>query len=140
MEYLDEMLAARLVQETQALAPQLAEWRRHLHQNPEVGFGTADTEAFVRAKLSEAGIELLDARLGVLGVIRAPHADGMVGLRGFWKPYLQGAREAARAIPHLKKPKFRLRNMPCYLLIEAWLFAGAFRYIGYRAARALKWK
>lgn len=62
------------------------------------------------------------------------------GLRGFWKPYLQGAREAARAIPYLKKPKFRLRNIPCYLLIEAWLFAGAFRYIGYRVARALKWK
>lgn len=81
MKYLDEMLAARLVQETQALAPQLAEWRRHLHENPEVGFGTADTEAFVREKLREAGIELLDARLGVLGVIRAPHADGMVGLR-----------------------------------------------------------
>ena len=81
MKYLDEKLVARLVQETQALAPQLAEWRRHLHQNPEVGFGTADTEAFVREKLSEAGIELLDARLGVLGVIRAPHANGMVGLR-----------------------------------------------------------
>ena len=41
MKYLDEKLVARLVQETQALAPQLAEWRRHLHQNPEVGFGTA---------------------------------------------------------------------------------------------------
>ena len=81
MKYLDEKLVARLVQETQALAPQLAEWRRRLHQNPEVGFGTADTEAFVREKLSEAGIELLDARLGVLGVIRAPHANGMVGLR-----------------------------------------------------------
>ena len=24
------------------------------------------------------------------------------GLRGFWKPYLQGAKEAARALPHLK--------------------------------------
>ena len=47
MKYLDEKLVARLVQETQALAPQLAEWRRHLHQNPEVGFGTADTEADV---------------------------------------------------------------------------------------------
>ena len=62
------------------------------------------------------------------------------GLRGFWKPYLQGAKEAARAIPHLKKPKFRLRNVPCYVLIELWLVAGVFRYIGYRAARALKWK
>lgn len=58
------------------------------------------------------------------------------GLRGFWTPYLKGAAEAARAIPHLKKPRFRWRDIPHYVLIELWLLADSFRYVGYRLGRA----
>lgn len=61
-------------------------------------------------------------------------------LRGFSRPYLQGAREALRVLPTLQKPKFRWKNLPNYLLIELWLCADAFRYVGYRAARLLKMK
>ena len=59
------------------------------------------------------------------------------GLRGFWTPYLKGAREAFAAIPKLEKPKFRLKNLPNYLLIELWLLADTFRYVDYRVRRAL---
>lgn len=60
------------------------------------------------------------------------------GLRGFWTPYIKGAREAFRAIPKVKKPKFRWRNLPHYALIELWLAADVFRYIGYRIMRFFK--
>lgn len=60
------------------------------------------------------------------------------GLRGFWTPYIKGAREAFRAIPKVKKPKFRWRNLPHYALIELWLAADVFCYIGYRIMRFFK--
>ena len=61
-------------------------------------------------------------------------------LRGFAKPYWQGAKEALRVIPTLQKPKFRWKNLPNYILIELWIIVDAFRYIGYRVGRFLKWK
>ena len=48
------------------------------------------------------------------------------------------AREAFRAIPKVKKPKFRWSNLPHYALIELWLAADVFRYIGYRIMRFFK--
>ena len=57
------------------------------------------------------------------------------GLRGFWTPYLKGAREAFAAIPKLDKPKFRLKNLPHYALIEVWLFWNCFTYASYRIRR-----
>lgn len=62
------------------------------------------------------------------------------GLRGFWTPYIKGAKEAFAAMPRIQKPKFRLRNLPNYILIELWLTVDVFRYILYRVRRALKWK
>lgn len=62
------------------------------------------------------------------------------GLRGFWTPYIKGAKEAFKAIPKIQKPKFRLQNLPYYLLIEAWLFVDIFRYLDYRIRRFLKLK
>lgn len=62
------------------------------------------------------------------------------GLRGFWTPYIKGAKEAFKAIPKIQKPKFRWRNLPHYILIEFWLFADIFRYLDYRIRRALKIK
>ncbi len=61
-------------------------------------------------------------------------------LRGFKNPYIKGAREAFAAIPKLQKPKFRMKNLPNYILIELWLIIGIFEYIIYRIKRALKLK
>ena len=61
----------------------------------------------------------------------------MFGLRGFWTPYIKGAKEAFRAIPKIQKPKFRLRNLPNYFLIEIWMIGNVFRYVDYRVRRAL---
>ena len=37
----------------------------------------------------------------------------------------------------LEKPRFRLKNLPHYVLIQLWLTADTFRYFLYRAQRAL---
>lgn len=39
------------------LQPQLIEWRRHLHQYPELGFKETLTAEFVAEKLKKWGIE-----------------------------------------------------------------------------------
>ena len=62
------------------------------------------------------------------------------GLRGFWTPYIKGAKEAFSALPKVQKPKFRMKNLPNYIMIELWLIAEAFEYIVYRVRRALKIK
>lgn len=62
----------------------------------------------------------------------------MFRLRGFGPAYGQGFKEALKVIGKLDKPKFRLKNLPHYLLIQLWLIADTFRYMVYRAQRALK--
>ncbi|MCV6601111.1 MAG: hypothetical protein OIF54_06060, partial [Cohaesibacter sp.] len=37
--------------------PKLVEWRRHLHQNPELGFEEYQTSAFIEKELHALGLE-----------------------------------------------------------------------------------
>lgn len=55
--------------------------RRYLHMNPEVGFDTQNTERLVRERLTLLSIELLPAKMGVMGVIRGQDSSRMVALR-----------------------------------------------------------
>lgn len=61
-------------------------------------------------------------------------------LRGFPKYFVQGTKEAFKTFKIIKKPKFKFKNLPNYILIEAWLFIDCFRYFGFRLARAFKIK
>lgn len=61
----------------------------------------------------------------------------MFRLRGFGPAYGQGFKEALKVMGKLEKPRFRLKNLPNYILIELWLIADTFRYIVYRVQRAL---
>lgn len=61
----------------------------------------------------------------------------MFRLRGYGGDYAKGFKEALRVLPRLQKPRFLLKNLPNYLLIELWLIVDTFRYFIYRAQRAL---
>ncbi len=61
-------------------------------------------------------------------------------LRGHGAMFLKGAKEAFSMFGKIQKPKFRLKNLPNYILIEFWLIGGIFHYIVYRLRRALKIK
>ncbi|MBM7714245.1 amidohydrolase [Bacillus thermophilus] len=61
-----------IVSEAKAAAAKMRDWRRHLHQYPELSFQEHDTAAFVCEKLKELGnvaIETGVAKTGVVGTI-----------------------------------------------------------------------
>ena len=63
---------SRVRREIQALQPQLVEWRRRLHQRPELGFKEYITAEFVAQKLQEWGIEHQTgiAKTGIVATIK----------------------------------------------------------------------
>ena len=71
--------ASRIRPEIQALQTQLSDWRRHLHQRPELGFQEHLTAEFISQKLQAWGIEHQTgvANTGVVATISG-HASGRV--------------------------------------------------------------
>jgi hippurate hydrolase len=52
---------------------EIAGWRRHLHQNPELGFQEVETARFVADRLRAFGVDEVHtgvARTGVVAVVR----------------------------------------------------------------------
>ncbi len=64
---------------------EVSQWRRHLHENPELMFDVHETAAFVADKLRLFGCDAVETgigRTGVVGIIRGRHGEGpTVGLR-----------------------------------------------------------
>lgn len=59
-------------EEAKAIAHQLSEWRRHLHQYPELSFQEYETAEYVRRKLEEFGnidVQTNIAKTGVVGTL-----------------------------------------------------------------------
>jgi hippurate hydrolase len=82
------------------LAPEMAEWRRWLHRNPELSFDCHRTAAFVADRLREIGADEIHEGIAVTGIVaivngRAPGPT--VGLRADMDAL--PIREASRA-PH----------------------------------------
>jgi len=69
-------MQARIQQLAKAYLPELINWRRHLHQHPELSYQEFETAKFVQDKLSEWGIPFqVMAGTGVIGLIKGnnPH-------------------------------------------------------------------
>lgn len=65
-----------------AIAPKLVEWRRHIHQNPELGNREFKTQEYIAAHLSKLGIEVTKlAKTGVLGVLKGGKPGPVIALR-----------------------------------------------------------
>lgn len=58
-------------------------WFRHLHEHPEIALEEVQTTAFIREKLVEMGIEILDlnVKTGVVGLLRGAQDGPCIGLR-----------------------------------------------------------
>ncbi len=69
--------------EITALAPQMRQWRHHIHAHPETAFEETATSAFVADKLRSFGLEVHTgiAKTGVVGVLRQGTSNNAVGLR-----------------------------------------------------------
>ncbi|KPQ07832.1 MAG: hippurate hydrolase [Rhodobacteraceae bacterium HLUCCA12] len=65
-------------------APDLTEWRRHLHMHPETRFDCHGTAAFIVEKLRAFGVDEVHegiAESGVIGIINGQGAGPTIGLR-----------------------------------------------------------
>ncbi len=74
------MDAASLREQCQALNEQLVSWRRELHRIPEIGIDLPETEAYVRARLSELGVGLQENYdgIGVVALVEGTAGSGPV--------------------------------------------------------------
>lgn len=65
-----------------AIQPQLIEWRRHIHQNPELSNREFKTQQYVLAHLKKLGIETQTmAKTGVVGILRGGKPGPVIALR-----------------------------------------------------------
>ncbi|HBB35768.1 MAG TPA: amidohydrolase [Cyanobacteria bacterium UBA8803] len=66
-----------------ALQPQLIEWRRHLHQRPELGFQEQQTAEFISEKLQAWGIEHQTgiAKTGIVATIASDRPGPVLAIR-----------------------------------------------------------
>ncbi|WP_192250119.1 M20 aminoacylase family protein [Mesorhizobium caraganae] len=73
------------VDEFYHLADEVTAWRRHLHQNPELGFDVHETARFVADKLASFGINHIEpgiAGTGIVALIQGEGGEGpTIGLR-----------------------------------------------------------
>lgn len=67
-----------------ALAPEMKEWRQHLHRIPELSFDLPLTSAFVAERLREFGVDEIHegiAKTGIVAIINGQGAGATIGLR-----------------------------------------------------------
>lgn len=67
-----------------SLAPEMAEWRQHLHSIPELGLDCPETAAFIAARLGEFGVDEVHegiAQTGLVGIINGSGDGPTIGLR-----------------------------------------------------------
>ena len=76
-------MSAEINAATAKIMPQVIEWRRHLHQHPELGNREVETAKFVAEHLRKLGIEVRTgvAKTGVVGILKGAQPGPVIGLR-----------------------------------------------------------
>jgi amidohydrolase len=83
MSLFANMYAFDINTEADKLLPQVIEWRRHLHQFPELGNREFKTAAYIEEKLRSLGLEVRAkvAKTGVVGILKGGLPGATIGLR-----------------------------------------------------------
>jgi amidohydrolase len=69
----------RIQAQAKQIAPQVIEWRRHLHAHPELSYQEFQTSAFVQEKLKQMDIPYeVMSTTGVVGLIRGKNPDSRI--------------------------------------------------------------
>lgn len=68
---------------TSKIMPQIIEWRRHIHQNPELGNREFQTAKYIETHLRKLGLEVRTgiAKTGVVGILKGSQPGPVIGLR-----------------------------------------------------------
>ena len=78
-----QTLSSEISKLASAVEPELLQWRRHLHQNPELGNREVETAKYIVARLKSFGLEAQTgiAKTGVVAVLTGAKPGPMVALR-----------------------------------------------------------
>lgn len=76
-------MSAEINAATAKIMPQVIEWRRYLHQHPELGNREVETAKYVAENLRKLGIEVKIgiAKTGVVGILKGGQPGPVIGLR-----------------------------------------------------------
>ena len=76
-------MSAEVNQATAKILPQVIEWRRHLHQYPELGNREFKTADYIEKHLRKLGLEVRTkvAKTGVVGILKGGQSGATIGLR-----------------------------------------------------------
>ncbi len=72
-----------LTGKAEAMQPLLTEWRRHLHQNPELGNREFKTAAYIAAQLKDLGLDVRTGigKTGVVAILKGEKPGPCIALR-----------------------------------------------------------
>ena len=78
-----QAITAAIEQKASAILPKLIEWRRHIHQNPELSNREVKTAEYVANHLRSLGLEVQTgvARTGVVAILKGGKPGPVVALR-----------------------------------------------------------
>ena len=76
-------MSAEINAATAKILPQVVEWRRYLHQHPELGNREVNTAKLVAEHLQKLGLEVKTgvAKTGVVGILKGGQPGPVIGLR-----------------------------------------------------------
>ncbi len=76
-------MSAEISAATAKVMPQVVEWRRYIHQHPELGNREFETAKFVAEHLRKLGLEVRTgiAKTGVVGILKGGQPGHVIGLR-----------------------------------------------------------
>jgi len=76
-------MSAQINAATTKVMPQVVEWRRYIHQHPELSNREVNTAKFVAGRLRALGLEVRTgiAKTGVVGILKGGQPGPVVGLR-----------------------------------------------------------
>ena len=76
-------IAEDIAAATDKIMPQVIAWRRHIHQNPELGNREVNTAKMIADQLRKLGIETRTgiAKTGVVGILKGASPGPVIGLR-----------------------------------------------------------
>ena len=104
-------MSAEINSATDKILPQVVEWRRHLHQYPELGNREFKTAEYIEKNLRRMGIEVRTkvAKTGVVGILKGDLPGATIGLRAD----MDGLPVTERVnIPFASKEKTEYNNQP----------------------------
>jgi amidohydrolase len=76
-------ISSQIDQKAKAIQSKLVEWRRYIHQHPELGNREFNTEKFIADHLKALGIEVKTgvAKTGVVGILKGAKPGPVIALR-----------------------------------------------------------